>query len=555
MKNEDGSEGLSATQLNSLKTDKRLLDKDWRMSHLYWIQNKDGEKIRFKPNRAQADFHKNKHLRNVIVKSRQLGFTTFESIDMLDDVLFGQKGKPGKRIQALMRAHLDVLAEDIFQNKINFAWQNLDENLKKLWKVSTDRAKMLKFEFGDGTFSSIAVKGSGRSGTHQRAHISEYAKLCKNDPERADEVITGTFNSVPTFDGRIDIESTAEGDYGNFYEIYMQAKKNGEPKMATDFKAHFYNWTWDDEDIARVPERDMEVFLSDSKNNPEFIAIQKQYDFTARQITYYYLKWLAMQKNWSRLRSEYPITDEEAFVSSGTKEFDQEALSKQVIIPPIRKDSDWEIFEEYERGRIYVMGSDVAQGVGQDSSTAVVLKLGIVPKVVATFANNRIDPAHLAHELKRMAINYGGCLVAPERNNHGYTTISKLLEIYPNVYSAPNDSAEMEYLGSNQPTMKYGFLTTRASKPFIISNLKQAINSQEIEICSQALYEELRSYDSNDLSQIQFDPKATKHWDLMIALAISYFIMPNAKQMQFERPIYHLNGRGGKSQRPTYFDK
>jgi hypothetical protein len=506
--------------IQELAQDKRLMDKMWRLEHLYFIQNKRGERVQFKLNRAQRHFLENKHTRNVIVKSRQLGFTTLEVIDMLDDVLFNEN------YHAIMRAHLDDLAEDIFQNKISFAWNNIPPQVKSLWKAIADRAKQLKFDFGNGTVSSIAVKGSGRSGTHQRAHISEYAKLCRTDPERANEVITGTFNSVPLW-GRIDIESTAEGDYGDFYEIYNEAKGK-DPELQTEFKAHFYNWTWDDEAIEAVSQRDIDIFKKDPRNEP-FLEIQKKYKFNEKQITYYYIQWISMNKNWNRLRQEYPITDEEAFVASGFKEFDQEALSKQVLKDPIRKDGEWQIFEEFLPGKTYVMGADVAQGVGQDSSTAIVLKLGVKPEVAALYKNNKIDPNYFAFELKRIGINYGACLIAPERNNQGYSTISKLLEIYDEVYISPNENVEMEYrTKSTTPTMKYGFLTTASSKPYIIKNLKDVVNRNEIVLNSRILYDEIRSYDSTDLRVIRFNPEATKHWDLVMALAIAYEVMSEA---------------------------
>ena len=70
--------------------DKRLLDKTWRLNHLYFIKDKNKKLIQFKPNKAQRHFRANIHTRNIILKSRQLGFTTFESIDMFDDVLFSR---------------------------------------------------------------------------------------------------------------------------------------------------------------------------------------------------------------------------------------------------------------------------------------------------------------------------------------------------------------------------------------------------------------------------------------------------------------------------------
>ena len=65
-----------------------LADKDWRMQFLYKIRDKQRRLRLFKKNRAQETFDANKAKRNIILKSRQLGFTTYEAVDMLDDSLF-----------------------------------------------------------------------------------------------------------------------------------------------------------------------------------------------------------------------------------------------------------------------------------------------------------------------------------------------------------------------------------------------------------------------------------------------------------------------------------
>ena len=66
------------------------LNKLWRMNNLYWIINKDGQKEVFKMNKAQLDFFEkclvcaDPYHRHIILKSRQIGFTTFINIFILD---------------------------------------------------------------------------------------------------------------------------------------------------------------------------------------------------------------------------------------------------------------------------------------------------------------------------------------------------------------------------------------------------------------------------------------------------------------------------------------
>lgn len=278
-------------------SDKRLLDKNWRTQHLYKIRDKNQNLVKFTSNRAQKHFNENKWSRNIVLKSRQLGFTTFESIDSLDDTLFTRNN------ECLLIAHTLDDAKNIFDKKINLAWKNLHPELQKLYKVDANTAQTLKFEFGDGTFSSIAVDTSGRSGTFNRVHVTEFAEICKKYPQRAREIIEGTIPAVP-LKGRVDIESTSQGASGEFYEMFQEAWGR-EPILPVQYKAHFYNWTWDDEELAKTT-----IVTNLPK---EFIDYQATHKLSDREISYYYSKWISLNKNWNSLHREYPTTPEEAF--------------------------------------------------------------------------------------------------------------------------------------------------------------------------------------------------------------------------------------------------
>lgn len=281
--------------------DNRLLNKTWRMNHLYSIVNKDKKKIKFKLNEAQTHYNLHKHTRNIILKSRQLGFTTYECVDTLDDCLFN------RNFEASILSYNIESAIEIFDTKINFVWLNVPEAIQDLYSLDSDTTRRLKFNFGDGSSSSLSVKTSARSGTKSRIHISEFGKICMQYPAKAKEIISGTIPSVP-LNGRIDIESTAEGQEGYFYDMFIEAMGK-EPTNSTEFKGHFYNWTWDKEEISKVTTIIKEL-------PKEFLILQKDYLLTDQEITYYYLKWLSLGKNWDLLKQEYPTTWEEAFETS-----------------------------------------------------------------------------------------------------------------------------------------------------------------------------------------------------------------------------------------------
>lgn len=282
----------------------------WRLNHLYQIRNKSGQLIQFKLNRTQLHYHKNKWYRNLILKSRQLGFTTYEAIDSLDDTLF----IPNR--DSLMIAHNLEAGESIFSKKIAFAWEKLPESIKALYGVDNKTTKTLKFDFGQKGFSSLAVDTSGRSGTYQRVHVTELAEISKKYPKKVPDIIEGTIPAIPTT-GRIDIESTSQGASGEFYEMFMEAWERGEPQYSSQYKAHFYNWTWDDEEMARISQP---IAFSQMDQEERFREYAEKNNLSDLQITYYYLKWLSLNKNWNALKREYPTTPQEAFeaVSEGT---------------------------------------------------------------------------------------------------------------------------------------------------------------------------------------------------------------------------------------------
>lgn len=505
--------------------DPRLLDKEWRIDHLYKIVDKDGNVSQFKRNRMQRDFDANKHTFNIILKSRQLGQTTYEAIDMLDDALFN-KNFPG-----LFIAHTKDDAIKIFDNKIKFAWDNFP--LQNLYSVDSNRANELKVDFGEDktgqrTFSYIIVANSGRSGTYRRVHISEFAKICKKYPENAKEIITGTLPTVP-IGGRVDIEGTAEGEAGDFYDMFWEAWNRGEPETPKQFKAHFYNWQWDDREIAKITPENIESF----KKNEDFVTFdeyrKKMFDLhgitiTDQELTFYYFNWLTFNRRWDKLRQEFPTTPEEAFIGSGNKLFDQDKIAL-LKTKEGKKDGDWTIYEDFNYRGVYAIGADVAEGVGQDSSTAVVMNFTNGAEVVAEFSSNRIAPDQFAYELAKFGRKYGNCLIAPERNSIGHTTVSKLKEIYANVYREEDIKKGFETKSRfirPLKTFRYGWLTSLVSKPLMLYELSEALMNGEIVVNSKTIVHELRTYDREDLSQIRFDSEQTRHWDLLMALAICF---------------------------------
>ena len=68
--------------------EKHLANPLWRLNNLYTIIDKEGKQRVFKFNYAQKSLYENIWHRNIILKARQLGISTFVCLFFLDMCLF-----------------------------------------------------------------------------------------------------------------------------------------------------------------------------------------------------------------------------------------------------------------------------------------------------------------------------------------------------------------------------------------------------------------------------------------------------------------------------------
>jgi hypothetical protein len=276
----------------------QFLDPRWRLSNLYTITDKAGRQVPFRPNSAQLAFLDDLHSANIILKARQLGFTTLCCLIYLDACVFNPNTRAG------VIAHKLDDAKVIFRDKIKYSYDQLDEGIRSLCPALQDSADTLTF----GNNSSIRVSTSMRSGTLQYLHVSEFGKICAQYPEKAREIVTGALNTVEA--GQfIVIESTAEGQEGAFYRMCQQARDLAsaeKPLAPLDLKFHFFPW-WKEPayalpgDPVAIGEEYQRYFES---LEAEGIAL------TAGQKAWYVKKDRTMEAD---MRREYPSTPDEAF--------------------------------------------------------------------------------------------------------------------------------------------------------------------------------------------------------------------------------------------------
>lgn len=528
-------------------------DKRWRMDNLYWIITKSGTKELFAMNRAQRHFFENYligdevYYRHCVLKARQLGFTTFIDLWILDEILFNTNR------EGLIIAHTQKDATEIFDRKIDYAIRNMCDEIKQgAFKLVKNSAKKIQVvvDYGpeEGSTSSINVSGSARSGTFYYVHISEFAKLCATYPRVAAEVETGTFPAVP-FDGFIFIESTAEGMAGRFYEIFNEGWRNKDKinsmKSRVMFMPHFYNWQYDDSEMKKItepiPTSEMDVCEIDWEE------YKQQHNLNDVEITYYYMKWLQMGgKNSTdavnKLHQEFPTTPEEAFLSTGQTYFPtaQVFSMMQTAVAGTRGElssnekgevnfqefsgGDLEIFEMPEQGQKYIIGGDTAEGLAHGDSQVLYVLKHKTEECVALYKSN-VPPDEFITVAYNVGKFYNWALLGIESNKDGLWVNDGLDKLgYVNLYYRKS----FDDITKNV-TKFFGWKTTSATRPFALVALK-AVFLKKSTGFPQAILSEMITFLRN--AKGKPEALAGKNDDVVMAASIAYAIMQEIGEYQ-----------------------
>ncbi|HBZ9864080.1 TPA: terminase [Salmonella enterica subsp. houtenae] len=473
----------------------RLSNPWWRLNHLYKVVNERGEMVVFRLRSAQRNLFRGMHNKNVILKARQLGFSTAIDVYLLDQALFG------KNIKCGIIAQDKQAAAEIFRTKIEIPFDNLPPWLRACFRVSKRRggASGGYIEFAHG--SNIMVATSFRSGTVQRLHISEHGKICAKYPAKAKELRTGTLNAVAD-ECIVFIESTAEGVGGDFFGMSNRAQEitnSGLELSPQDYRFHFYAWWQDPKYSAKVPASGLRLTREKATY---FSSVEKTMGIvlTDEQKCWYINKEVEQREE---MKQEFPSTPLEAFLTSGRRVFNAEStlLAEAGCIPPLivydiepvtgrktkvqslrngKKDElqrtlmnyllVWELPDPDEQ---YAIGADPAEGLEHgDRSSLDVVKQSTGEQVAHWFGH--LDAELFAHLLAHVGRLYNTAFIGPERNNHGHAVILKLREIYPPRFIYNEQHIDHD---NDDDTPRLGWLTTRQSKPILTEGMKTLLNN------------------------------------------------------------------------------
>lgn len=492
------------------------------------IRDKNSNIISLKFNEPQLKYYntikelkkQNKPVRIIILKARQMGFST------ATEGIFFKETVTKPNINTAIVAHKEDSTNNLF-NMSKLMYDELPEAIKPEKKKSN--AKELVFDKSDGTGLKSKIKcftaggkGVGRSDTLNNLHLSELA-FWQGDKKTT---LLGLLQAVPnTPDTIIIIESTANG-FEYFKELWDNAVAG-----KNDFVPIFIGWNELQE--YKMPYTGFEL----TKEEKE---LQKLYGLSLEQLTW--RRWCIANNcggDIEQFKQEYPINPEEAFISTGKCYFDKENIIKRlqevkdvkpvtqgyfdydyngIKITNIRWKEDKEgpikIYEKPKENYPYVLPGDTA-GEGSDYFTGHVLD-NTTGKQVAVL-KDEYDEISYTRQMYCLGIYYNTALIGIEAN---YTTypIQELERLkYPNQYIREKEDT---YTGKHNKS--FGFKTTSISRPRILGQL-QTIFKDEIEmIVDEDTLKEGLTFIKNEKGR----PEAQigYHDDLIMALAIGYDI-------------------------------
>lgn len=324
----------------------------WRLTHLYWILNKDGKACLFTPNAEQEALYRNLWYRNDILKARQLGFSTLMAIIALDQCLF---------VPNFTAALIDITMPDAIKKlrKVEFAWKRLPEIVRLACPLKASAATEWSWQNGSSLYCGVSARG----GTTNLLHVSELGKVSARFPQKAREIVTGAFEAVSK-DGIIVVESTAEGAAGVFFDITDEAHKRQlekTPPTNLDFRLHFFPW-YTSADYTLDPAGQV---IPDTLKT-YFRELQAKLGIT---LTPGQMDWYAAKKRTLKgdMKREYPSTVEEAFeahiegaiyAEQMTWLREQGRITKVPLDPALRVNTFWDLgandmtavwFHQYDR--------------------------------------------------------------------------------------------------------------------------------------------------------------------------------------------------------------
>lgn len=431
-------------------------------------------------NPAQLAFERRRGRRNIVLKARQMGVTTWIAGRYFLRTIT-QRG-----VLTVQVAHTREAAQSIFAVAQRM-WENLPQPLREGALVrSRANVGQMVFPELDSEFRvvSAADENAGRGLTIQNLHLSEVSRW----PGDAMATLAGLRAALAP-DAEMTIESTPSGAHGAFYDEWQRADETGTVR-------HFFPWWLEPAYVGAV--------ATDLRDDE--LALMAQHGLSAAQIGYR----RGLEQSFRGLRQQEFAEDAvSCFKASGQCCFEIEAVERRLSVVPdpvtIRRGGSLLVWLPPVPGKRYLVAVDTAGG-GAEGDYAAIQVIEHATGLQCAELRERLGTLELARVSAALAMEYGGAMIAVERNNHGAGVLAYLdgVERYPNVYDQAGGA---------------GWLTSAGSKPAMISRMGVLLTEQPELFHSRRLLEECRTFVTGASGRM--GAANGSHDDCLMAMAVA----------------------------------
>jgi hypothetical protein len=430
--------------------------RDLLIAGLLKIRPKEGGVKLLRLNRAQREYSRRCSRRNIVLKARQVGITTYIAARFFVETIT----HPGTL--TVQVAHSRESAESIFSIVQRF-WENLPkEVLTGALLKSRSNVRQIVFPRIDSEYRvELADDNAGRGMTIHNLHCSEVCRW----PRGGWETLAALRAAVVP-DGEIVLESTPNGATGAFYGEWRSADETG-------YMQHFFPWWYDESYQETVKEEGMLLTAEESQ-------LAGQHGLSEGQLAWRRRQWKILRKLAAQEYAEDPGT---CFLVSGECVFDLAAIERAAML--VREGTESEdngrltTWLPPQKGREYILGVDTAGG-GSDGDYACAQVIERRMGMQCAELHGHFPPYELARRVAELGERYERGLVAVERNNHGFGVLAHLNTLeYGNVFEKDGES---------------GWLTSAASRPAMIENMAAVLMAEPELFHSPRLLEECRTF-------------------------------------------------------------
>lgn len=378
----------------------KILDKEKSLSPFLW-------------NRAQRHFYQNMTGRDLILKARQLGFSTLIQGEMFRKTVTSTQTTITLAHDTDTTQKLRRMA-DRFYNNCKFG------DIQPIRKYAN--STLATYPEFDST-STIATAGNvetGRGDTYTEMHGSEVAFW-----KDAEKIVAGAMQGG---NPNVVLESTPNGAQGFFYEKCMEALDGN-----SIWRLHFYPWWWDDN------YRISPVSLAENDLTDEERTLKAKHNLVLGQIEWRRLK---IRELGRLFHQEYPEDPLNCFLTSGNSYFGD--LTGVFTAPA---------GAEYIEGHKYFSGLDFGQTVDY---TVMPVFDATTKRQVDIMRFNKLEWREQRERIKKTYNKWHLSSLPAEKNSIGSVNIEELRDMGVNCIP---------------------FETTNKSKAGIMSDMHESLHS------------------------------------------------------------------------------